>query len=260
MVDFRALEESLDCRHPSQLEAKNPVLQGLRHHRLSASAGAWALGQYSFLPKRIVRLLSAMRDRLRDWTNVYDTLVENINEERGSETAGIPHFQILKRTLLQDAGLDLSHIAPHSITTTFLESLERQISCGSNAFNFGMAFAMEASAHPELRIVCYIINEFWVTWGNCGELIRRDALESKERAVDILALKSPAEYTLEDFFVVHLQDFEVGHRDDLKTTMSKYIQSRKQADEVEAGFESVLDLMDVWWQALADNSTPATST
>jgi hypothetical protein len=248
---FEQLGGSLRNSHPSMQCDHNPVLRGLITGKMTGHAGLAAIAQYAFLPSRIVGILTAMSRRLKVWPEVHKELERNVEEETGTKTDGEAHFSILRRCLQAELGLkfDPSNIQP--LTSRFLDALDEAIATRPAAFVAGMAYALEDSALPELEIVAYCINAAWQAAGHPQLLIAPDRLNSKVHCKAIQDHKSSAEYTLEDFFVVHLQDFEVGHEAGLRLTVASYLKTPADSEVFEQGFEFTLNLMDAWWDEMA---------
>lgn len=248
---FSKLEDSLRTDHPSMLQRANPVLCGLHGRRILGEGGVRALKQYSFLPANIVSLLSAMALRLSDWESVNSELLRNVGEEMGSGTSGIPHFDILKRGLARELSINVNALVPETETSQFLHRLRQAIADRPAAFVAGMAYALEDSALPELEIVALVINATWRALGHSEDVIRPAAMRSRAHCEELRASKDASIFTLEDFFAVHLQDFEVGHKKGLIDTTVDHLKGAEDAAEFARGFEYVLSLMDEWWASLA---------
>jgi len=257
MREFERMNQSLVENHDSQIVSKNPVLVGLRKKEYSVDTAKWIVGQYSYLPQRIVSVLTAVRDRLYDHQEIYETLGENIAQECGSATGGYSHFTILSRVIDDTYKLAIKdrHVEP--VTSEFVGTLLNAIHEKSPAFASGVAYGLEASASPELTIVANILNEVANLAGS-DDVITPHLLvvtdENRAIAERILAEKEASMFTLEDFFVVHLQEFEVGHRDDLARDIKACFKREQDIKDIESGFEFLLDQMDSWWTSLAQGS------
>lgn len=262
MSAFTDLIERFDNRlafnHPCLRITENAVLHAFQSNRLTIEAGAWLLGQYALLPSRIVSFLRRGAEGLQIWPAVNSELCRNIDEELGSRTDGIPHFVILKSTLLKEVGLDLSQIHPDVMTDKFLKALKGSCESGLPSFVAGAMLALEASALPELEIVAAIINEYGRLRQFPVACIRLERLSDSESVARIRADKMAQDYTIEDFFVLHILDFEVGHKSGLQHTIQKYIVTDTDFKMLESGFEAVLTAMDEWWSDLASSASALT--
>ena len=251
------LELSLKKGHPSQRLDSNPVAVGLVEKRISAEQGLSILGQYTLLPARIVEILCAMAFVLRDWTVVHEELLDNVAQECGSRTKGVSHYSILRNCAHREFGINIGTVQPIEVTGSFLNGIVHAIHNRSKEFVAGMAYALEDSALPELEIVAEIINRVWTGLGRGGRLISRHETQERSYAVEILSVREPKLYSLEDFFVVHLLAIEHDHKNGLRSTIRNHVATDAAAEEVRAGFEFVLDTMDKWWNDLAESPAGA---
>lgn len=58
--------------------------------------------------------------------------------------------------------------------------------------------------------------------------------------------------SLKEFSLFHIDEIEVGHRDRLIETCSKYISSDNEMYDFESGFRKVLEVMDIGWTGLSN--------
>lgn len=222
----------------------------------------YALSQYSALIESIVELLTVVcvRASAEDWNLISDELHRNISEEEGSESDGVPH-RIIAAEHFQKAGI----VWPAQ-TQTIEEYRQGIGSSDPRTFRYdpatrsamammckmaqhltpssavGMAFALEVTARPELRLVAKLLNlaisdtdqdplPEWIISGNAPPKVAPDPL------------------SLLGFFSHHIFEWEKGHEERLADAIT----STEGIDEVEfrAGFDMLCDLMNVWWVALS---------
>src|SRR6266404_4987102 len=105
---FTQLEESLVTKYAFLRVDANPAVNGVAKGTISAQQLTWILGQYCFLPIRIVEILGAMASTVYTWPPVHQELLDNIFQECGSLTNKRPHISILRDSLQRDLGLDLT--------------------------------------------------------------------------------------------------------------------------------------------------------
>jgi hypothetical protein len=237
-----AMDISLQSLHPSMSLKTNPVLRKVAES--SNKQIEKVLVQYCFLPAEIVNLLSMARQRLLFWADIEFELTRNINEELGSRTNGISHYEILQRVLHKELGLDILNAKETPCTSRFLNAIKKLLACSVNSCVAGAVYGLESAAVPELIIVAELINHYALVVGHLKPLIRLPA----ER----LYIKSEAGYTLNTFFSMHLLDFEVGHKNGLAMAIRKqYAKAELDLYQFKSGFEFVLNQMDQWWEELA---------
>jgi Domain of Unknown Function with PDB structure (DUF3865) len=241
---FLELEDRL-FRYRCMRVGANPILVGLRTNLLSYEKTASILGQYSVLPARIASYLALGARRLACWPDVEKELQRNLGEELGSETGGIPHYQIFCNTLRDEVHLEVLGIRPWPSTRRFLDDLRGALESRPPAFTAGVLFALEASAVPELTIVAAIINEY-SECTNGSQLI--DLVPPHGR---IRHDFSTGPISLNDFFVMHVHDFEIDHRDFLAKAIEPYLTTAAERAMFVEGFDHLMGGMEWWWEALA---------
>lgn len=247
------LELSLESAHDALRLDSNPVISQLTQGELNEPELVWVLQQYSFFPLTIVEILAAIASRVNRWPRVHEELLENIGQECGALTQGRAHYLILRDCIYKQFHLDIAQCEAARPTTMFLERILNTVRTvpSSPAFASGVAYALEDSALPELKIVAEIANGLWKSQGNAERLISRHTSKDREYAEGILAKTAPSDYSLEDFFAVHLLSIEVDHRVGLRNAVRDYLHGERAAASFQEGFELTLNAMDKWWDDLA---------
>lgn len=246
---FERLETSIQNRHIALSLDKNPALLRLRQGKLEIGAASWVIAQYCFLPSTIVEFLSWGIRRSRDLNAIREELERNRGEELGSRTQGIPHYRILENALNIELGLDVLRIPPHDATLEFLRDMRDGLTRYSPSHAIGVVYALEDSAVPELSIVAEALNELAILKG-LHPPIHMPSLSDSVRKAEA---GQPRSYCLEQFFALHLLDFEIGHRSRLAGALGQYLEESLPKEDFERGFEQTLDNMDMWWSRLADH-------
>ena len=231
--------------------AANPILTLIENGTEDISRMTHALAQYSVLPAKIVELLARCRKRVETWGEVYNELSINIGEELGSKTGGFSHYRILLNRLKDELGADFQEVVSSSSTKTFLDELFSAIANKNQAFVAGIAYALEDSATPELLCVAPIVNAYARLTGQPLP-IREETLEGKGAPVKVSTPEEGLALTLDDFWSMHVLDFEPGHRDRLAVALEQHLdQNSRATQDFKQGFEFVLTEMDEWWKKLA---------
>lgn len=230
--------------HPSLQLSDNFVLKA----QLNRDQLAFVLGQYSWLPKVIVQFLSKGIERLKQFPAIHAELKRNRAEELGSRTFGKVHYNILCAALQNEVGLNIAtqNLPCIPATKTFLETISEILENGNQANVAGAIYALESSAVPELLVVAAVINCYQPNTIN---------LQHMQTAGSIRKVKGSANYTLNDFFVLHIQDFEKGHESGLRKAVTKDFANEHWYDFNES-FETVLNAMDAWWLSLSKIPLP----
>ncbi|MBD2024067.1 DUF3865 domain-containing protein [Leptolyngbya sp. FACHB-711] len=201
---------------------KNPVV------RISGAANVTQitciLQQYSILPKALVVLLEAMRNQasIAGWDVAMKELDDNLAEELGSKTQGIPHADLLAEGLETALKVPIKAVVPSTATAALLERLEA-MTHQPIAYLSGAAFAVEATAVPELQIIVRMLN---------------------------LLLEGAMPEQLRYFFEMHLNEWEPEHEANLRKAIAHHLKP-EHFKAFEIGFRAMLTAMDAWWSGLA---------
>lgn len=182
-------------------------------------------------------MLTIMQDRARElgWTKVVANLGVNIGQEKGSETDGVSHAEILCQGLRTVFGLDVGPVTgtlPNmgEETRRFLTTVYGNLRGPNPSLALGTAYALESSAVPELRIVYALVDRL------CG-MTGKQVTES-----------------LQDFFSLHLELWEPGHEVGLRLASAKYLTSDADREAFRTGFVSTIEAMEKWWAGMAMES------
>ncbi|MFN6569040.1 DUF3865 domain-containing protein [Dendronalium sp. ChiSLP03b] len=204
---------------------KNPVIQIL--HQTSSAQIAYVMQQYSIFPKELVCLTDLARHKalVTGWNGVAQELTENIAEEMGSTTQGIPHYTLLAQGLEEGLGVPVKNTIPSIATSKLLTTLQL-LFAQQLTYVLGATYAIEATSIPELSLIAQLVE--WLLEG---------------------AMPQDLAY----FFNKHLNEWEIEHETDLRTAVAAYIQP-EQFTEFEAGFRAMINAMELWWQELAQEA------
>lgn len=196
----------------------------------------YVLNQYSEFPATIVSFLSEARNRATagGWSEAAQELKRNIAEERGSETEGVSHYDILAEGLAKDFGLDVRIAEIKPATRDFLESVRGELQHQDLEHVLGSTYALESSAVPELRIIHALAHE----------LSEKSGQQISEK--------------LHEFFKRHLCEWEPGHEEGLRLATASRLDREVSRDSFRQGFLAVISQMERWWKQLAEESPKAT--
>lgn len=179
--------------------------------------------QYSIFPKVLVDYTKTAHKKAitAGWEAVVKELRDNIEEEMGSQTQGISHYDFLADGLEAGLKVPVKATQPSRATQTLLSTMDQIFDQGI-VYIMGATYAVEATSIPELTIVRQLI-----------ELLLEGALPK----------------SLQYFFDMHLNEWEPEHEEDLRRSLESYIHEQDY-DEFANGFRAVLTAMDVWWLQL----------
>lgn len=210
---------------------RNPVIEVADHFSFAQLAAV--LEQYSNFPDNIVGFLKNAKASVGSgdarWDAVVDELARNIAEELGSDSGGVSHYELLRRSLREEFGFEIGKVPVQSATRAFIATMGTLTSSSNPAFAAGAAFACECSAVPELRIIRALLKKVAACNG------RADITEGGG---------------LDEFMKRHLDVWEVGHRDGLVEACRQHITTPELQTHFAAGVRAVMDCMERWWTDL----------
>ncbi len=231
---------------------ENPILKQANESTVSPQSLAEVIRQYVRFPEEIVNMLKGAAKHFPETHPIHQELKRNWGQENGSATGGIPHVEILKHGLKRDLSIDADTVGGSRETerfiTTVLNGMEE-----NQWFALGQAYALEASAVPELAIVVGPALNAYASLTDQVQPIRKVAL--RENGIYTLPAITNADQAyamnMSDWFALHIIDFEVKHRDYLRERASASMKSDEEQVEFARGFRHVLDAMDLWWFGLS---------
>jgi hypothetical protein len=268
-MSFIHLTEAMQSR--TFMGESNPVLVNARQGNYLGAMSA--LEEYSALIMGITGLLEGVLNdaHAAQMLGIEDELQRTIHEDEGDLSEDVPHCIIIaehfgalglkwpcgelpsidawqqnKRSYDFYKTLRLSKETLQNFsapTQVFMEKMWANIRDQPTAFTIGMALALETTAGPELQFVARILN--------CVL-----AAEGKEQISDEVinggvSLGSLPKFSLEGFFAHHIHEWEEGHQGRLEEKIEEEIARGLDTDQLDAGFITVLALMDTWWAMLA---------
>lgn len=227
-MDFTALQALMMSAFVLFDRVKNPVVVAAK----TVEAISYVIAQYSLFPREIVAMLTNAQNcaQSEGWSAVADDLARNIAEETGRDTKGKSHYAILVDGLVKDFGIDVRGITTNPATERFLESMFHGLRHPSSAYALGVAYGLECSAVPELRIVYDLVGQF------------------------ATATDATVSHTLQDFFDRHLDLWEPGHEAGLRLAVAKYLKSQEDQKNFHDGFVATIQHMETWWHGLAEEA------
>ena len=200
----------------------------------------YILGQYAVFSRKIVSFLvdAFYVMKYEGWDNVTSELQQNISEEFGEDgkDSSEPHYVLLRKGFEKSLDLDLSSLSVYPATQKFITSTHNTIANNNSAYVAGAVYALESTATPELIMTFEFTNE----------LFRRHNI------------KTPTE--VRKFFGSHINEIEIEHEARLKDACSTYINDVEKCIQFEKGFNSILQIMDDWWQGMYTESLSLSET
>jgi len=230
----------------------NPVIKQTKKGMLNSDGLAEAIRQYVRFPEKIVKMLQGAALHFAKDHPVSVELERNWNQENGSATGGVPHVQILKAGLKRDLSIDADDVQASKATERFISTVLSGMK-ESSLFALGQAYALEASAVPELAILIGPALNAYADMVGKTQPIKKIALDENGSYV-LPKIETEAQayaMTMSDWFALHIVDFEVGHRDYLREKAILVLTGDTEQAEFARGYRNVLDAMDEWWMGLS---------
>ena len=225
---FAELTHRVLTEHQAFDSRRNPLLRA--EDALGPDALSYVAVQYSAFPKCIVDILLTAQAALREWPLVAAELARNVAEEQGSESGGRSHYDLFRSGMIEEYRLDPEAVPPAAATGHFLKGCFSAVSSTTEATAAGAIYAIEAVSAAELTIVRDLMNAL--------------SLARHGRPL-------PSKSTLGQFFEAHIDAFEPGHELGLRITIQRYIALQETRSLFAEGFDSMLTMMDRWWNGLA---------
>ena len=217
------VKDNLDLQHK-----QNPIVKRL--NTLDPRDVLWAVKEYSQFSNEAIHMLLDARVRTHEWKKLAEEIDRNIEEEKGKETLGIPHLEIMRRGYRLSFEFDVNNYEASEITKSFLHSMRKIFKTKDNAFQSGALLAFESVSIPEFYVLDSLV----------------------EKCENHLHTPKRNEYTAE--YIKGHKFFEIGHREGLLNAIEGYIKT-DQATDFATGYLAVCVTLSNWWNGLNDSIT-----
>lgn len=233
--------------HPKEYDTCADVLKGLiqsdfkalmpESNPISANLNdtnktqlAFVIREYAVFSQEAIHLLLDAMIRNHDWTKLYEEIQENIDEEKGKDTRGIPHLEMMRQGYAQDLGIDTEDVVYSECTQAFLKKMRKIFNNNDNAFSAGALLALEGTAIFEFHILDKIVKTY----------------DKRFASGKVTTTQS----TLTNLYIDGHKDFEIGHEAHLREAIRPYINA-DNIHKLVRGYLSVCMTMNTWWEQLA---------
>jgi hypothetical protein len=196
---------------------QNPIL---RRRDLHPSEYVWALKEYSQFSSEAIHMLIDARLHIHDWPVLAAEIDRNVEEEKGSQTNGIPHLETMRLGYINGMGFDPTKHEPSFATKRFLSTMRHIFRQKNNPHIAGALLAFESVANPEFHAI--------------DELYKQSGAQEN---ADMRA------------YIDGHKEFEIGHKDGLVKAIEPYI-TPPRYEEFAAGYLEVCRVMSDWWREL----------
>lgn len=195
---------------------------------LTESQLRFIIEQYSCFSKSAIHMLLDAGLRNFDWIDLFKEIQNNIKEEQGLETKGIPHLEIMRKGYEKDLNILTDEVKTHLVTKSFLNKMFKIFNNNDNAYSAGALFAFEGVAIQEFHIIDKIIKQYDIVSGH-----------QKVQNND----------TLTNAYINGHKDFEIGHEAHLLDSITPYINDDNIKNFI-IGYFDVCLTMDIWWEQI----------
>jgi hypothetical protein len=209
----------------------NPIVASIKDY--TPSQLEFIIKEYSGFSNEAIHMLLDAMIRNHDWKDLYQELQNNIDEEKGQETKGIPHLEMMRQGYKIDLGIDTDDISYSEITNAFLRKMRKIFKNNDNSFSAGALLAFEGTAIAEFHILDRIVKEYKQ---------KKGVGATNENGVSLTKL-----------YIDGHKDFEIGHEAHLMSSIKPYI-NEKNIHKMIRGYFSVCITMDIWWEQLSIES------
>lgn len=193
---------------------QNPIVKRADLH---PSEIVWALKEYSQFSGEAIHMLIDARIHIYDWPVLAREIDRNVEEEKGSQTGGVPHLEIMREGYINGMGFDPTKHEPSHMTKRFLAHMRHVFCQKNNPHVAGALLAFESTANPEFHAI--------------DELYRLSGAQENAQ--------------MRSYIDGH-KEFEIGHKDGLVKAIEPYI-TPPRYEEFAAGYLEVCRVMSDWW-------------
>ena len=184
--------------------------------------------EHSVFAKEAIHFLTDSLICCHNWPNLAQEIQDNINEEKGSETKGVPHIEMLRLGYKMDLGINTDRIKSSKTTQKFIAKMRHIFRHTENAYVAGALIALEGTAIPEFTIVDTIAKAY------AGRIGKNEVLMGK---------------TLTNLYIDGHKLFEIDHEAHLISAIKPYITGDNIVNMIK-GYFAVCLTMQLWWQEL----------
>lgn len=203
---------------------QNPIVQKL--NTASPQYLLWVIKEYSQFSNESIHMLMDSRVRVHEWKKLAEEIDRNIEEEKGKETLGVPHLEIMRKGYRLSFDFDVNNYSASDHTRLLLKTVQKVFRTKNNALQAGAVLAFESLSIPEFYVLDSLV----------------------EKCENYLRTPTRNEYTAE--YIKGHKHFEIGHKEGLLQAIEPYI-SETQAEDFADGYLRISVAISNWWQDLS---------
>jgi hypothetical protein len=218
------LKDEISEIFPELTLAKNPVVLNIGQQNSIYLKNI--IEQYSLFSAEAIHMLLDASLKSYKWPILYKEIEENIEEEKGKFTDGIPHLEIMRIGYLKDLNIDTSIIEPNQATSYFLTDMRKVFKNNDLAYVAGALVAFEGIAIEEFHILDEIVK------GYC----KKNSITLDNSSITMIYINSH-------------KKFEIDHEAHLIEATLPYV-NLTNIKEFKKGYRNVCKIMSDWWSRL----------
>lgn len=206
-------------KHSALSRKHNPILKRINNTKERELKDI--ISNYSCLSNRAIHYLTTALIYSYQWEKLYKEIEDNIEEEKGSKTKGIPHLHMMREGYNKELGIDTSRVKPFLCTKKFLDNMNAIFLTDNVPYVAGAVLAFESLAIEEFHIIDQIIQKY-------------------------LSFKNKQIHGMTKEYIDGHKLFELDHSSRLERAIMYHTDS-KSANIVRSGYLDVCYEMNDWW-------------
>jgi hypothetical protein len=214
---------------PALTLSGNPMIVDIEN--LSSYQIRKVIEQYSMFSNEAIHMLLDAMIRSYQWPILFSEIQENIEEEKGKFTEGVPHLEMMRMGYAGELGIDTTSVESFQSTESFLMQMKKIFRSNDLPFLCGALIAFEGVAIEEFAILEEIVKDY------CSK-----------------SSIPPESLKLTRSYIEGHREFEIGHESHLIESASSYINDTN-FDQVREGYMKVCFTIANWWISLYQNIT-----
>jgi hypothetical protein len=218
------LKDEISEIFPALTLSKNPVVLNIDQQNSNYLKNI--IEQYSLFSAEAIHMLLDASLKSYKWPILCKEIEENIEEEKGKFTDGIPHLEIMRIGYLEELNIDTSTVELNQATFYFLTDMRKIFKNNDLAYIAGALVAFEGIAIEEFHILDKIVKEY----------CRKNSITLDDSSITMLYINSHKE-------------FEIDHEAHLIEAALTYI-DLTNIEEFKKGYRNVCKIMSDWWTRL----------
>jgi len=219
LKNLRAIRDSIF----PELVIKTNTICNFSPFEISTDSFKYCIEQYSCFSNEAIHMLLDARINVYEWKFLANEVDDNIKEELGKFTKGVPHLVMMKNGYGKDLSISTDAVIPAHFTSDFNLGMRKLFKTPDPSYLAGALVAFEGTAISEFYIMEQIMKYY---------------------------LKGDLSGVTSEYIKGH-QEFEVGHEQHLVDSIEIYI-TNDNYQKMCHGYLDVCFNLNYWWKQLSD--------